>query len=271
MKRYFTIFVSIVFFTLVFSGGYMKSDLPKKKDPTVNAFPPLIWKKGDWWIVQTRFLANQARMLDAPEKLGFFSYYHLFQVTGKEQLAGKECLVIEIRPLNVPPEERNDQGTDYLWRLYLSSKDMTLCRLIINTRMGPYLISGDITKDTIDYMSGNPVVVAGTPLLVPLDIPKLPFQQLPPYMLEENREINFFDEHNMQQYIQYASIINIFGKDAVLYIKIWDTKKELRSQLWKPGLPWWSQWRLETTGPYQTGIFDASLVKWGTINNVPAM
>jgi hypothetical protein len=263
-------FVLILISIIPFYGcdnGYLR-----KGDNLINitrAVPS--WVIGDWWIIQTFIIEDISEIRHGPEKLGLISYSHLWEVVGREKINGKNTWVIDIKAINVPSEISNNHGTDYLWRLFLNSEDLTLVRIVMNIRSGRYLISGkELTNQKYDFMDGNPIVIDNIPVLTPIDIPKLPIGEFPRFLSEEEKELWFKDEESQQDIVQYIVDIeeNINGKIMhVLYIKLYSLDIGIRIQKWVPGLPWWEEWHFETNERFTDGMLRAKLIQWGSKNS----
>lgn len=226
------------------------------------------WEKGHWWIIETTHLVNTSNMRHGPEQLGLRCFYHIFEIVGEQTIKGSDTWIVDVKATRVPPEISNDHCNDYLWRLYLNKENLSLVRFMVNMRSGAYLITGkEIIQRTFDFKKGNPIIIDHLPVLTPIDIPKLPHGGFPRFLSEEEKELQFSDERNYQEFFQYIVAIKENINEVpttVLHVTLYNKGLGIRTQKWVPGLPWWQEWRYITTERFTNGMWYAKLIKWGS-------
>jgi hypothetical protein len=262
-------FYCLVLLTIPYFFSYGKAEyLAMGVDMGIVSNPVPSWNKGKWWIIETTHVVNTSNMRHGPEQLGLRCFYHIFEIVGEQSIEGRDTWLVDVKATRVPPAISNDHGNEYLWRLYLDKEDLSLARLMINTRSGAYLITGkEIIQRTFDFKKGNPVVIDHVPVLVPIDIPKLPHGGFPRFLSEEEKEFRFLDERNYQEFFQYIVAIKENVDEVpttVLHVTLYNKDLGIRTQKWVPGLPWWQEWRYATSERFTNGMWYAKLIEWGS-------
>ena len=229
------------------------------------------WEIGDWWIVETTFIVSTSELAHGPEKMGILRYYHKYEVVKQERIGEKETWVVDVKAARVPSEEPNDHGDEYLWRLHLNKKDLSLVQMAWKIRSGQYLVSGqEVMEGSAQFTAGNPVIADPVPVLTPLDIPKLPSGEFPRFLSEQEKELQFSDEKIHREFVQYIVAVEetVDNKPQnVLYVTIYNEDVGIRTQRWVPGLPWWQEWRYATSNRFTDGMWYAKLIEWGSIED----
>lgn len=224
------------------------------------------WEIGDWWIIETCFIANISEKRHGPEKLGIKCFHHIYEVFAEQNINGKDVWVIDVKATKLPSEIANDHGNNHLWRLHLDKGNLSLIRFTMNIRSGGYLVTGkEVIHKVFDYKKSNPVIIGNVPVLTPIDIPLLPSGGFPRFLSEDEKELEFLDENNYQKYFQYITAIQERVNDKiinVLYVKLYNENLGVRTQRWVPGLPWWQEWRYATTERFTDGMWYAKLINW---------
>jgi hypothetical protein len=227
------------------------------------------WQIGDWWIVRTTCLENLSTIPSGPEHTAMLNFYHRFEIVREEMLRGEPVWVIEIKATKLPADVINKHGDGFLWRLYLRKHALTLARIESNTRFGMYCVEGDEAhKESEDHFKNIPARIQNITAITPLDIPKLPSAsgEYPRYLFEDEKSIPFTNEETLHEMLQTtiaASEIIENKEITCLTISLSDKSREIVTEKWIPGLPWWSEWSKTTIEGPSGGMIKAVLVDHG--------
>jgi hypothetical protein len=239
---------TLIILLAVISITFVSSIKAQQSKDDQNPVP--MFENGFWWITESHTLIYAAKLRTGPFPMADRLFYHKWQVVGEEKIHGDECWVVNIYAYDVPKTVKNDQGSEYLFRIHLRKSNLTLARFETNIRSGMYLVTGDKGEKIIeDYSKKNPSIVTLVPEILPLEFPIIPNTWFARGLLEQEKEKIFYDEKTNFKLIQryepfysnYTSVDEL--SKPVLIISLAKEDGTTIFQKWVPGFPWWSEWQ----------------------------
>jgi len=223
------------------------------------------WHLGDWWITETHVLTNISERKGAANQLADKLFYHQWSVAGEQKVGETACWVVEIRAHNLPKEIVDDQKGDYLIRLYLNKDNFSLVKLERNTREREYRVTGErVNTNSQSFANGEAAIITSWPIMCPLDVPKLPGSWHEEGLAEREKEMPYTDEwcsERAMQRIQPFST-DIEGKSPAMLITLIREQWPIRTMLWLPDRPWWSEWRCQSADGKIENVWYSRMIDW---------